>query len=192
MSNFKNVRDSTDAKIERAKDAALGSHKSAPSHFDEAGEGVGGIGGTLAGAAIGSAAGPLGTVIGGIAGAVGGWWAGRAVTEATSKLTESDDEFYRADYDRSALKLADRSYDDMRPAYLLGHLASHNPDYTKKNWSDVQPDLQRGWTVEHARKHGDWATASNFASKGFTRGRIKLETERSRAAETELNSFEKL
>ena len=50
---------STDSKIERAKDNALGKHDSNPSHVDEAGEAVGGIGGVLAGAAIGSAIGPI-------------------------------------------------------------------------------------------------------------------------------------
>src|SRR4051812_34714194 len=116
------VHDSTDGRMERAKDAALGKHDSNPSHVDEAGEGVGGIGGVLTGAAIGTAAGPLGTIIGGIAGAVGGWWAGRAVTEAASHLTKEDDEYYRGHYESSPNRLADRSYDDVRPAYHLGHV----------------------------------------------------------------------
>ncbi len=163
--------DSTDARLERAKDAALGKHDSHPSHLDEAGEAAGGIGGTLAGAAIGSVAGPVGTLIGGIAGAMGGWWTGRAVTEAASKLTKDDDEYYRTSYESSPNRLADRSYDDVRPAYHLGHIASQNPDYANKEWSAVQADLQRGWNAEHARKYGDWNTVSGYASEGYTRGR---------------------
>src|SRR5437870_4443889 len=65
--------DSTDARVERAKDAALGKHDSNPSHVDEAGEALGSLGGVLAGAAVGAAGGPLGVIIGGVAGAVGGW-----------------------------------------------------------------------------------------------------------------------
>ncbi|MEP6991400.1 MAG: hypothetical protein ABJA80_10765 [bacterium] len=174
MDNRDNMRDSTDARIERTKDAALGKHDSNPSHLDEAGEAVGGIGGVLAGAAIGSVVGPIGTIIGGIAGAMGGWWSGRAVTEAAANVTTHDDEFYRSNYESSPNRLADRSYDDVRPAYHLGHVAAANPDYSSKNWNDVSSDLQRGWTPEHARKYGDWNTVSGYASEGFTRGRSTL------------------
>jgi hypothetical protein len=165
---------STDGRIERAKDSALGKHDSNPSHVDEAGEAVGGIGGVLAGAAVGSIAGPVGTIIGGIAGAVGGWWSGRAVTEAASKLTNADDEYYRGHYEKSSTKLADRGFEDVRPAYHLGHVAAHNPDYATRDWSDVSTDLQRGWTTEHSKKYGDWNSVSGYASEGFTRGRSTL------------------
>ena len=158
-------RDTTDGRIERAKDSALGKHDSHPSHVDEAGEAVGGIGGVLAGAAIGSAIGPVGTIIGGIAGAVGGWWSGRAVTEAASHITKDDDDYYRGHYESSSTKLADRSYDDVRPAYQLGHVAAQNPDYANRPWKEVSSDLQRGWTDEQTRKYGDWNTASNYASE---------------------------
>src|SRR5215218_2668750 len=167
-------RDSTDGKIERAKDSALGKHDDNPSHLDEAGEAAGGISGTLAGAAIGSVAGPVGTLLGGIAGAIGGWWTGRAVTEAASKLTTDDDEYYRRSYESSPNRLADRSYEDVRPAYHLGQIASQNPDYANKEWSAVQSDLQRGWTAEHTRKYGDWNTVSSYAGEGYNRGRLAL------------------
>ncbi len=167
-------RDSTDGRIEAAKDSALGKHDSHPSHVDEAGEAVGGIGGVLAGAAIGSLGGPVGTLIGGIAGAMGGWWGGRAVTEAASKLTKDDDDYYRNAYESSPNRLADRSYDDVRPAYHLGQVAAHNPDYANKNWNEVQSDLQRGWSGDHAKKYGEFSTVSGYASEGFTRGRSTL------------------
>ena len=168
------MNDSTDGRVERAKDSALGKHDDNPSHADEAGEAAGGIGGVLAGAAIGSMAGPVGTLLGGIAGAMGGWWAGRAVTEAASKLTTDDDEYYRTSYERSPNRLADRTYDDVRPAYHLGHIASQNPDYASKEWSAVQEDLQRGWTADHTKKYGDWNTVSRYASEGYSRGRLQF------------------
>ncbi len=165
------MNDSTDARVERAKDSALGKHDSNPSHLDEAGEAAGGIGGVLAGAAIGSVAGPVGTLIGGIAGAMGGWWSGRAVTEAASKLTKDDDEYYRKSYEGSPNRLADRNYDDVRPAYHLGQVAAQNPDYANQDWSAVQKDLQRAWSDEHAKKYGDWKSVSSYASEGYQRGR---------------------
>lgn len=171
MDNRDKLNDSTDGRIEHAKDKALGKHDDNPSHLDEAGEAVGGIGGVLTGAAIGSAVGPIGTIIGGIAGAMGGWWAGRAVTEAASGVTKDDDEFYRGHYEGSSTKLADRGFDDARPAYHLGHVAAHNPDYQGKNWSDVSSDLQRGWTSDHSKKYGDWNSVSGYAGEGFNRSR---------------------
>ena len=47
-------RGSTDGRIERAKDAALGPHRGDPSLGDEIGEATGGIAGALLGAGIGS------------------------------------------------------------------------------------------------------------------------------------------
>lgn len=75
-----------DGRIEQAKDAALGSHKSPPSTADEIGEAAGGVSGTVLGASVGAPAGPFGSLIGGIVGAISGWWAGRAVTEAAETL----------------------------------------------------------------------------------------------------------
>jgi hypothetical protein len=168
------LNDSIDGRAERAKDAALGKHDSNPSHVDEAGEAVGGVGGVLAGAAIGSVAGPVGTLLGGIAGALGGWWSGRAVTEAASKLTDADDAHYRTAYESSPNRFADRAFEDVRPAYHLGQIAAQNPDYAHREWKDVQGDLQRGWSADQAKKYGDWHTVSGFASEGFTRGRLQF------------------
>jgi len=177
----RNINDSTDGRIERAKDAALGKHDSNPSVADEIGEGVGGIGGTLAGAAIGSVAGPVGTLIGGIAGAVGGWWAGRAVTEATGKLTSDDDEYYRSHYESSSNRLGDRGFEDVRPAYHLGHIAANNPDYANRSWNDVQSDLQRGWEAQSTNRNGDWSSVSGYANEGFNRGRSSIGNTAARA-----------
>jgi hypothetical protein len=172
MDDHDRIGDSTDARIERAKDSALGKHDDHPSHVDEAGEAVGGIGGTLAGAAIGSVAGPVGTLLGGIAGALGGWWSGRAVTEAASKLTHDDDAYYRSSYESSPTRFADRSYEDVRPAYHLGHVAAQNPAYANRDWGEVQQDLQRAWTSEQSRRYGEWSAVSGYASEGFSRGRM--------------------
>jgi hypothetical protein len=170
----RDLNDSTDARMERAKDSALGKHDPNPSTADEIGEAAGGISGVLAGAAIGSVGGPVGTLVGGIAGALGGWWTGRAISEAAGKLTEDDDSYYRAHYEGSPSRLADRSYEDVRPAYHLGHVAAHNPDYANKDWPEVQPDLQRGWGPEQSKRYGEFSTVSNFASEGYARGRLTL------------------
>jgi hypothetical protein len=132
------------------------------------GEAVGGISGVLTGAAVGSPAGPIGTIIGGIAGAVGGWWAGKAVADAAMTFNEHEDNNYRQAYEARPDRLADRTYDDVRPAYQLGHLASENPDYVGKTFESIEADLQRGWSNDLRARHGDWAAVRPYAEEAFT------------------------
>jgi hypothetical protein len=163
---------STDGRIERAKDAALGPHNTPAGLGDELGEATGGISGVLVGAGIGSAAGPIGTLIGGIAGAIGGWWTGRAVAEAAGSLTREDEDYFRAHYDSVPNRPADRAYDDVRPAYYLGQIASHNPNFRERQFTEVEPELERGWAA-HAEKYGNWSAVRQYANEGFNRGRKK-------------------
>ena len=162
-------RASTDGQIERAKDAALGEHHGAPSLGDEIGEATGGIAGVLLGAGIGTSAGPVGTLLGGIAGAIGGWWTGRAIAEAAEKLTVEDDAEFRAHYESSNSRLADRGYDDVRGAYFLGHIASNNPNFTDRPFADVEPELARGWRGCTDRPC-EWEQVRSFAGEGYRRG----------------------
>jgi len=173
-------RDSLDGRLERAKDAALGPHDSHPSHVDEFAEAAGSISGVLVGAGIGSAAGPIGALLGGIAGAIGGWWTGRAVSEAASALTHEDEAHFRAHFDSQPNRPADRAYDDVRGAYYLGQIASHNPNFTEREFTEVEPELERGWAA-HADRFGSWPTVRNYAAEGFARGRSRLDDAARRA-----------
>jgi hypothetical protein len=173
-------RDSTDGRIERAKDVALGSHDTPPSLGDELGEATGGISGVLVGAGIGSAAGPVGTLIGGVAGALAGWWSGRAVAEAAGALTHEDESYFRAHYDAQTDRPADRAYDDVRGAYYLGHIASHNPNFTAREFDEVEPELERGWAAS-GEANGSWQAMRRYAQEGFARGRSKLDESARRA-----------
>ena len=136
-----------------------------------AAEGVGGAAAGAAGAAIGAMAGPVGMIVGGLAGIVGGWWAGKAATESARHYTPDDDRYYRDNYESSPTRIADRSFEDVRPAYQVGHLAGRNPDYQGRDWDAVEPDLQRGWSDEVRRQHGEWDTARPFARDAFARSR---------------------
>jgi hypothetical protein len=140
-----------------------------PGIGDDVGEAVGGVSGVVAGAAIGSAGGPIGTIIGGIAGAVGGWWAGRAVADAAHKFTTDDDTYYREQFETRTDRLADRSYDDVRPAYQLGHIASMNPDYNGRTFDDVEPELRHGWGNDLRARHGDWSAVRPYAEQAYSR-----------------------
>jgi len=179
---MKNDRDdnSTNGRIERAKDNALGAHNHHPSHGDELGEAAGAITGVLAGAGIGSAAGPIGTLIGGIAGALGGWWTGRAVAEAASSLTHEDDDHFRAHYLAQPNRHADRAFDDVRSAYYLGQIAAHNPNFKARQFEEVEVELEEGWASTE-EKVGSWVAVRPYAKEGFSRGTSKLDDAAHRA-----------
>lgn len=151
--------------------AVVKDDKNDPSVGDQVGEAAGGISGVLAGAAIGSAGGPIGTLIGGIAGAVGGWWAGRAISEAAENFTEKDDMHYREHYESSENRLADRSYDDVRPAYQVGHVASLNPAYWPQEFEAVEPDIRAGWTDDVRTQHGEWDSVRGYARSAYEHSR---------------------
>lgn len=140
--------------------------KNLPDTADHVGQAAGGITGVVAGAAIGSSAGPIGTLLGGIAGAIGGWWSGRALAEAAEDITEADEEYYRADFER---RREARQYDDCRRAYFLGDVAAACPDYAERAFEDVERDLSRGWNDASGRE--EWEAVRAYAAVGFNRGR---------------------
>jgi hypothetical protein len=179
---MKNERDpnSINGRLERAKDASLGRHHSHPTLGDELGEATGGISGVLVGAGIGSAAGPIGTLIGGVAGALGGWWAGRAVAEAAASLTHEDDDYFRAHYLSQPNRHADRAFDDVRGAYYLGQIASHNPNFRARMFEEVESELEEGWAAAGER-NGSWTAVRPYAAEGFSRGTSKLDDAARRA-----------
>lgn len=172
MTDLNRTPDRGDNKVERAKDKALGKHDDHPGVADHVGEAAGGVSGVVAGAAIGSVVGPVGTLLGGIIGAMGGWWTGRAIAEAATAITPGDETFYRRHFESSPGRFGSRTYDDAKPAYFLGHLASRNPDYRNRSFEDIETDLRGGWTKD--RKYGAWDGVRGFASEGFTRGRSTL------------------
>jgi hypothetical protein len=136
-----------------------------------ASEGVGGAAAGAAGAAIGALAGPIGMFVGGLAGVVGGWWAGKAANEAAHHYTPEVDATYRRAYESSPSRLADRSFDDVRPAYQAGHIAGMNPDYRDRDFDAVEGDLKRGWTDDLRSRHGEWEAARPYARDAYTRSR---------------------
>lgn len=133
-------------------------------------ESSGGFLGAVSGMSIGAIGGPVGLVIGGIAGAVGGWWAGHGIAEA---ISHDDDEHFRQDYESRPTRLADRAYEDVRPAYVAGHLAGRNPDYRDRSFDEVESDLRRGWQGDVVTKYGEWPAVRDYAISAFDRARSR-------------------
>jgi hypothetical protein len=164
------------ASTDRGMDRQVNQPGTADTTGDVVGEVTGGVAGAATGAALGSLGGPIGTLIGALAGALGGWWSGRAISEAASTFTADDESYYREHHTSSVSRLADRpattrDYDDVRPAYQLGHLAGRNPDYANRNFDEVETDLRRGWTSDVSARHGEWDSVRPYARDAFDRGR---------------------
>lgn len=162
-----------------------------PTTADYVGEAAGGVSGGLAGAAIGSIGGPVGTLIGGLAGVIGGWWAGRSIAEAAKDYGDEDDRYYRTHYESSS-RPADRKYDDVRPAYQLGHIASRNPDYHGRDFDTVESDLRRGWSDDVGARHGEWSSVRGYAKEGYTRGSSTLAATSAGAVDSAVRTSEQL
>jgi hypothetical protein len=131
-------------------------------------EGAGGFLGGVSGLALGAPAGPVGALLGALAGAVGGWWAGRGVAHA---LTESDDRFYRSHYEHAPDRLADLTYEQLRPAYLAGHLAARNPEYGGRSFEEIEDDLRGGWHDCVGEQCSEWPAVRGYARAAFERAR---------------------
>jgi hypothetical protein len=172
------------------RDVTAKAARDEPTTADYVGETAGGISGGLAGAAIGSIGGPVGTLIGGLAGVIGGWWAGRSIAEAAKDYGDVDDRYYRTHYDRA--RTGTRPFDDVRPAYQLGHLASRNPDYRGSDFDTVERDLRRGWSDEIRARHGDWASVRDYAREGYTRGTSTLAATSAGAVDSAVRTSERL
>ena len=136
---------------------------------------TGGTGGAVAGAALGSLVGPIGTIIGGLAGAVGGWWAGKALADSPA-FTNEDDSYYQTHHQTNYASgtTADQStgsrpaYNDVRPAYQLGHLAALNPDYQARSFDDVEPHLSSAYSTAG---QNNWNDVRQYAQDAWSRGR---------------------
>jgi len=148
--------------------AGKGSSPRTKRDAETVGESAGGFVGATGGMAIGAIGGPVGLVLAGLAGAVGGWWSGRGIADA---ITAADDDTYRRDFEAAADRPADRSYEDVRPAYVAGHLAGRNPDYAGRNFEQVESDLRCGWGTDIVRHCGEWPTVRRYARAGFDRAR---------------------
>jgi hypothetical protein len=110
----------------------------------------------------------------GIAQSVGGWWAAREDANSVNDVTFEDDVVYRAHYDFSPTRLADRSYEVVRPAYLVGHIAGANPQYAGKQFEEIEHELRSGWSDDLRTKHGEWEAMRQYAKEAYGRRKQRV------------------
>lgn len=145
-------------------------------------------GGAAGGAAAGMTAGmvtlgPIGSVAGAIAGAVGGAAVGAASGRDAAPDESDDEDVYRRHFESDEQRLADRAYEDVRPAYQLGRRAAAEPEYVGQTFDEIEPYLRERWSEDAQHRHGSWEQASRYAraayerERGRTIGRVQPEAE---------------
>ena len=83
-------------------------------------------------------------------------------------FTDEHDRLFRSHF-QHANRIADRGYDDVRPAYRLGYEAAGDARYADRDFDTVESDLENGWLS--VRAGGDWQSVRDYAREGFERGR---------------------
>lgn len=152
-------------------------------NMQKIGEGLGG----LMGQAADNALGMFGTMMNNM----GGWWAqaGNAGQQqgggsVQASFNSDADNRYRGHFEAHTQGSAQggtqggmqadtqtrstRSYDDVRPLYHFGHMASQNPDYSGRGFHEVEPELQRHWGSEQSQRHGSWPEVRGFVEFGYS------------------------
>lgn len=114
----------------------------------------------------------------------------RTPRERGGDLSHDDDVQYRTAYEGSPHRLAERSYEDVRPAYRLGHFAGQNPQYQGQSFEAIEQEVQLGWAGDLRQRHGEWNLVRPFARDAYQR-RLASVTERENANRA-LNSSENL
>jgi hypothetical protein len=59
----------------------------------------------------------------------------------------------------------------VRPAYVAGHLAGRNPEYTGRSFEEIEGDLRGGWRDGVGVKGAEWPAMRGYAQSAFERAR---------------------
>lgn len=84
-------------------------------------------------------------------------------------FTPTQDRFWRSQF-QHANHLADRSYDQVRPAYELGHAAARDERYRGRPFEEIETDLENGW-LNVRSSAGNWEAVREYARQAFEAGR---------------------
>src|SRR4051812_48446308 len=140
------------------------------------GTGVGAASGAVAGAALGGAVGgPVGAVIGAAVGGVAGGLAGKGIAEGVNPTEE--DAYWRNNYSTRPYA-ANRSYDDLAPAYQYGYTSAGTN--AGRKFDEVENDLQHGWEQAKGKSTLAWSDAKHATKDAWNRVTDRTENDRYR------------
>jgi len=84
-------------------------------------------------------------------------------------FTSEQDRVFRSHF-QHANHLADRGYEQVRPAYQLGYDAGASAGNQGRGFEEIEKDLENGWLNVRAGD-GDWQSVRVFAREAFDRAR---------------------
>lgn len=84
-------------------------------------------------------------------------------------FTPDQDRFWRSQF-QHANHLADRSYDQVRPAYELGYAAARDERYGGRAFEEIETDLENGW-LNVRTSAGEWGAVREYARQAFEASR---------------------
>lgn len=89
-------------------------------------------------------------------------------------FSDEVDRLFRSHFQR-VNRLADLSYEHVRPAYRAGYAAATDPAHAGRSFDDIETVIENGWLSVRSGD-GDWASVRELAQAGFeqaqTQGRI--------------------
>ena len=102
--------------------------------------------------------------------AIGGPPTGTSGDEADAaySYSEADDRFYQTRHEAERPSEAP-GYEQARPAYRLGHLASQNPDYSGRPFELIEADLQMLWSDYLRTSPSNWESVRSYARSAYAR-----------------------
>lgn len=158
------TRDAPDnVKKDENRDPITGEHGAHPVGTGLGAAAGGAAAGAATGAAVGLVAGPVGTfvgaAIGATAGAVAGGLAGKAIGEAVNPTVEHD--YWRSQFHDRRYVSSNDNYDTYAPAYQYGW--ESRAKYQGKEFSEVERDMETGWTSARGSSKLPWANARHAA-----------------------------
>lgn len=80
-----------------------------------------------------------------------------------------EDLLFRSHF-QHANRLADRAYEDVRPAYRFGYDAANDPRFADKGFDAAEKDLEGDW-LNVRLANDEWQSVRDYAREGFEQRR---------------------
>jgi hypothetical protein len=58
-------------------------------------------------------------------------------------------------------------YDHVRDLYRLGHEMSGHPQYGRREWHEIEPELREAWSASQRETWGEWPEAAPYVRRAY-------------------------
>src|SRR5690606_25152964 len=107
-----------------------------PGTFERVGEQLGGAAGRLVERGAQMAGGMLGSMVDSVMNTLGDWWSSADARSAASSFSKERDTTCRQHFESRIARAGGADYDQVRPLYKFGHMASQNPEFRGRDFDE--------------------------------------------------------